>query len=162
MTIEISARAEAYRLAGKMRFYSWWGVDFHDKSVLIWKLNEVEREGFNYTTKIKTKLKNRLDLNIFELNDESVFNYVAQINEFAPKYIRSYKSGLYELARLMEKHGLRFKKSNLKVAIVTSLKSYWKKNEPLLVESLIVRLPMSTVLPKEGFTQVNVNMDRCI
>lgn len=120
MNIEISGLAEAYRLACKMRFYNWWDIDFHDKSVLIWKLKDKEKNGIPYSKKIKTKLKNRLDLDIFELNDSTVFNYVAQIDDFAPKYIRSYKSGIYELARLMEKHGLRFKKSSIKLAIVTS------------------------------------------
>lgn len=54
------------------------------------------------------------------MNDKTIFSYVKQIDDFDPKYIRSYKSGLYEFARLMEKHKLQFKKADLKVAIVTS------------------------------------------
>ena len=120
LTVEISGLAEAYRLAGKMRFYNWWGVDFHDKSVLIWKLKQVDKKGLPYTKNIKRVLKNRLDLDIFNLNDETVFDFVTKIDDFAPKYIRSYKSGLFELARLMDKHNLRFKSSSIKVAVVTS------------------------------------------
>ncbi len=120
MTIEISDVAEAYRLACKMRFYSWWGVGFYDKSVLLWKINRPKVDSNSFLSKVRKKLKNRLDIDIFNLNDKTIFGYVDQIDKFNPKFIRSYKSGLYEFARLMVKHDLHFKKTNLKVAVVTS------------------------------------------
>jgi len=120
MTVEISGLAEAYRFASKMRFYNWWGVNFYDRSVLIWKTNNTNGNSLAISDQIKKKIKNRLDIDIFNLNDSTILDYVNQINEFNPKIIRSYKSGLYEFARLMEKHELRFTNSQLKVAIVTS------------------------------------------
>jgi len=134
LTIEISGLAEAYRFAAKMRFYNWWGVDFYDKSVLIWKINGSNENIYALSKKLNKKIKNRLDVDIFDLNDKTIFTYVDQIDNFNPKIIRSYKSGLYEFARLMEKHNLQFKKAKLKVAIVTS--EILMENERRYMESV--------------------------
>ena len=135
LTIELSGLAEAYRFAAKMRFYNWWGVDFYDKSVLIWKINRSNENPLSLSEKFSNKIKNRLDVDIFNLNDKTIYTYVDQIDNFNPKIIRSYKSGLYEFARLMEKHNLQFKKAKLKVAIVTS--EILLENEREYIESVL-------------------------
>ena len=116
---KISCLAQSYRLAGIMRFYSWWGIEQNDKNALVWGFKETKKAKSGVFFKIKKKFKNRLDLNVFDLNDETIFQFYNRIEQFIPAYIRGYTSGLYLLAELMEKHNLRFKKVNLKVAIVT-------------------------------------------
>ena len=119
IVVEISGMAEAYRLAGIMRFYSWWGIKSTDRSVLIWGFKQtIIKKGI--INRIKRKFRNRLDINIFDLNDQTILNYFEEIEKFNPVYIRGYKSALYSLAELMERHNLQFKKAKLKIAIVTS------------------------------------------
>jgi len=120
MKIRVYKLAEAYRVASKMRFYKWWGVNMFDRNVLIWKKSKYKKGVFHKLKMLELKLLGRLELSVFDLNDETVYNYFKKIDNFKPKYIRGYKSGIFELARLMDKHNLQFKKSQLKVVVVTS------------------------------------------
>lgn len=118
MTIEVSGLASAYRIANVMRFKSWWGIESHDKSVLIWGRKKTAKNSF--ILRFKTLFNNRLDINVFELNDKTISHYFKQIEDYNPKYIRGYKSAVISLVSLMEKHSLTFIKTKLKVVIVTS------------------------------------------
>jgi len=120
MTIEISGLAEAYRIASRLRFFRWWKVDFYDRNVLIWRKPKPKSQIFSLLETIKVKLLGKLKLDVFELNKHTVFDYFNKIEKFKPLYIRGYKSGIYELARLMDINNLQFKKTRLKVVVVTS------------------------------------------
>ncbi len=117
---EISAMAQAYRLAGIMRFYSWWGVEPNDRSVLIWGLRKTLKKKNGIISRIKKRFRNRLDINVFDLNEKTIFKYFDAIEQFNPIYLRGYKSALFSLAELMHRNNLEFTKIDLKVIIVTS------------------------------------------
>jgi len=120
MTIEISGLAEAYRIASRLRFFRWWKVDFYDRNVLIWRKPKQKSQIFSLLETIKIKLLGRLKLDVFKLNKHTIFYFFNKIEDFKPLYIRGYKSGIYELARLMDINNLQFKKTRLKVVVVTS------------------------------------------
>ncbi len=120
MKIKVYKLAEAYRIASKIRFYQWWGVNMFDRNVLIWKKAKRNKSVLYNFKKLELKLLGRLELSVFDLNDDTVYNYFKKIDNFKPKYIRGYKSGIFELARLMDKHDLQFENSQLKVVVVTS------------------------------------------
>lgn len=111
-----SNMARSYRLAGRMRFYKWWDLDvYSDKSVLIWG-RIAQKKKFSF----RQLFRKRIDINVFSLNRESIFEYYKKIEAFKPKYIRGYKSAILLFAELMVERDLKFKKFNLKYAIVTS------------------------------------------
>lgn len=120
MTIEISGLAESYRIASRLRFFRWWNVDFYDRNVLIWRQPKSKKRIFSLLDRIKIILLGRLKLDVFTLNKDTIFDFFNKIEEFKPVYIRGYKSGIYELARLMHENNLQLKKTQLKLAIVTS------------------------------------------
>ncbi|MCB0459714.1 MAG: phenylacetate--CoA ligase family protein [Flavobacteriaceae bacterium] len=120
MIIEISPLAEAYRRARTIYFKSLWQIKPSDKSVLIWGLKKTEKSSGSYLTKIKKTFRNRLDINVFDLNEKTIFEYYKAIEDFKPVYLRGYKSAIYMLAYLMNRNNLQFKKCAPKVAIVTS------------------------------------------
>ncbi len=120
LKVAISGMAESFRFAAKMRFHNWWGVHFFEKNILVWRIKENDDNFLSFFGQVKMKFKNRLDIDVFNLNDKTVHDYVNQINGFNAKFIRGYKSGLYELATLIERNGLKIKSDSLKVAIVTS------------------------------------------
>ena len=108
--IEVSDSAVSYRIANNIRFYNWWDIDLYDKNVLIWK-KPIRKTNFrSLIKKLETIFLGRLLLNVFELNENSCYDFVRSIERFKPVYIRGYKSGVYELARLMEKNGLTFER----------------------------------------------------
>lgn len=113
----ISGRSEAYRKACVLRFHNSWGINAKDKSVLIWRVHF--SESGSVFSKIKKYMKRRYDINIFSLNEKTIFKYCYDIEKFKPSFIRGYKSGILEFAELMESNNLTFKSFKLKVAIVT-------------------------------------------
>ena len=114
----ISGLAEAYREASRMRFRSWWGIKEYDKSVYIGRAYTIDDGSLIF--KIKRYLRHRFDIDIFDLNDNTIVKYYDQIEKFKPVFIRGYKSGILEFAELMDKNNLRFNKFKLKVTIVTA------------------------------------------
>lgn len=117
LSVAISEMAEIYRKATFLRFKRWWGIEDHEKSVLVWRYNRDNEKGFS---KFKTIMRSRYDVNVYNLGSSNIHSHFNYIEKFRPVYIRGYCSGVVEFARLMKENGLRFKKAKLKVAIVTS------------------------------------------
>lgn len=120
LSVYISSMAEVYRKAGVMRFKSWWGIKPNDKSVLIWGFKNTNTKKPNFLGNIKRKLRNRYDINVFNLNKKTIYDFYKDIEEFKPSYIRGYKSAILQFAELLDNNGLIFKNFRFKVAIVTS------------------------------------------
>ncbi|MEL4455478.1 hypothetical protein [Lutimonas vermicola] len=120
LKIVISGLAESFRFAAKMRFHKWWGVHFFEKNILVWRIKGKDDNSLSFINKLIMMFKNRLDIDVFNLNDKTIHNYVKKINGFNAKFIRGYKSGLFELATLIDRNNLRIESDSLKVAIVTS------------------------------------------
>jgi len=77
MEVEISGSADVYRLASKMRFLSWWGVEIDDKNVLIWRTNNTS--NIPYWQNIKNWMRNQLLINIFDLSESTIEKYFKKI-----------------------------------------------------------------------------------
>lgn len=117
LSVYISEKADIYRKASFMRFKDWWGIQPHEKSVLIWRY---DRGNESLLLRIKTFLRARYDISVYKLDDFHVKKYYKYIEKFKPSYIRGYKSGMVEFARALEKNNLKFNKAKFKVAIVTA------------------------------------------
>jgi phenylacetate-CoA ligase len=118
LKVYISSSAVLYRKALIWRYLNWWGLKPYDKSVLIWGRKATANDSF--LKSLKKHLSGRLDINVFALNERTLVSFFLSIENFQPKYIRGYKSAILELARLMSKYKLSFKRTKLKVAMVTS------------------------------------------
>ncbi len=122
-----SGMSLVYGLAGHLRFHEWWGIKPNDKNVYIARNKTNSNESL--LTKLKIYLRRRLDIDVFDLNEKTIINYYNQIEQFKPSYIRGYKSGVLELAQLMDNNNLKFKSFKLKVIIVTSEVLYDNERE---------------------------------
>jgi len=118
LVIYISGLAEAYREASRMRFRSWWNIRENDKNVYIGR--PYSNNDGSLFFKVKRYLRRRLDIDIFQLNDNTIVKYYNEIEKFKPTFIRGYKSGILQFAELMDKNNLRFKNFKLTVAVVTA------------------------------------------
>lgn len=121
LKVKVSNEAESYRIANRMRFYKWWDLDFYDKHALIWRLPEHESSFVKKCmSSMKFGLMGRMNIDVFDLDKKTIVQYVEALEKFKPKYIRGYKSGVLEFARLMYDANLRLKKASVKLIIVTS------------------------------------------
>lgn len=119
LKIEISPLAESYRVANNMRFFSWWDINYYDKNILIWRVSKF-KGIYGFLKRLENRLLGRLKLDVFGLNENSIYDYFDQIEKFKPKYLRGYKSGILELAELMAKFDLKFILSRPVLVVVTS------------------------------------------
>jgi len=136
LTVEISGMSDVYRIAGHMRFHRWWGIKPFSKSVLIWGFKSTsKKEKKSFVNIIKRQILNRLDINVFDLNEQTIEFYFNKIEKFKPAFIKGYKSAVYQLAELMYSKNLSFKNPTLKVAIVTS--EVLLENERAFIEKVL-------------------------
>lgn len=119
LVVYISPEAKILRQALVKRFLKWWNIELWDKSVLIWGFKKKNNNN-TFPGRLKKYIRNRMDINVFSLNEKTFIGYYKKIEKFKPKYIRGYKSGLLQFAELMELNNLQFKATKLKVVIVTS------------------------------------------
>lgn len=122
-----SGMSLVYGMAGHLRFHAWWGIKQNDKNVYI--ARQKTNSNSSLLNKLKINLRRRLDIDVFDLNEKTIINYYNQIEQFKPSYIRGYKSGVLELAQLMDSNSLKFKNFKLKVIIVTSEVLYNNERE---------------------------------
>ena len=117
VTIYISSLAEIFRKTGYLRFLSWWNIKPYDNSVrIVGRKKSVN----NLRDKVKQKFKNRYDINVFNLNKNSIHKYFNDIEKFKPVYINGYKSAILQFSELLEQEKLFFKKFRFRLAVVTS------------------------------------------
>lgn len=118
LSVYLSHQAEAYRIAGRLRFRNWWALSPSSKGVLIWggqkkrlkRLDRIKNIFFNTS----------LFIPVFDLNRNTISEYFKQVQDFKPEFFRGYKSAIIQFARLAELTGINLFYLNLKVVFVTS------------------------------------------
>ena len=117
--IYTSALAEAYREASFLRFLNWWNIKPFEKSVRIGGRKKTYKTG-TIKEALISKLKQRYDVNVFDLREENINKYYNDIKKYQPAYLRGYKSAIFQFAELLENKKLFFNNFKLKLIIVTS------------------------------------------
>ena len=122
--LRVSLNAEAYRTAGRKRFYEWWAIHSLDRSVLIWG-RSISRTGkSSMLRKFKIlfhKVTDRVfSVNVFDLSTEDFPVLLKKIRRFNPRYFRGYTSGIEQFADLSIEYKTNLKDLKLKGVIVTS------------------------------------------
>jgi phenylacetate-CoA ligase len=116
--IYLNALAEAYRIAGRFRFKQWWGIGIFDKGVLIWGTEGHKK--ISLFSNLLSEIFPTLRINVFDLNDKTIISYCKEIIKYEPVYVRGYKSGIVQFAKLIDKNNISTSRLKFKVAIVTS------------------------------------------
>ncbi len=110
--------------AARWQGLSWREVEIGHRSVMIWgspiELNKSQHQKYALKEKV---LKNRIIFPAYDINPDSIENYVKTLHEYQPKYIYGYASALNIFAKLIEEKGLEIQLS-LKAIISTSENLY--------------------------------------
>jgi phenylacetate-CoA ligase len=121
--INLNSLALAYREAGRIRFREWWGLNPDDRWIFLWGRSSIEKKKkilHQMREKINIMPKKGIKINIFELNNESVKSIYSKVKEFKPKYLKGYKSAIYQFAKLIRQNQIRAEELKLLLIIVTS------------------------------------------
>lgn len=102
------AEYKAWVRAGKLLFDEWTGYRVGMPKVVLWGS---ERDLFvgheTLAVKLKRWLKNEIWLNSFRMTESQMRDYVQAINNHKPVQILAYVESIYELARFIEREGLK-------------------------------------------------------
>lgn len=91
-----------YYEAARWRGLSWWDIQIGERSAMIWGSPIELSQNKRLSYKLKERfLKNRIVIPAYDLNPDSVQEYVNTLNQFRPTYLYGYASSLYLLAKLM-------------------------------------------------------------
>lgn len=120
ITVYTSALADVYREAGSMRFLSWWNVKPQEANIYLWGKRVAQKKENGFKEGLKSLIRNRYDLDAFNLTPRTIKDYYAVLCRVKPRYIRGYKSAILSLAELMEENRLKADKIGLKLAVATA------------------------------------------
>ncbi|MFQ5753862.1 MAG: phenylacetate--CoA ligase family protein, partial [bacterium] len=95
-------------LAIKMLDDLWGGYLSGEKKMLLWGSERdllVDRETLKF--RLSKWLRNEIWLNAFRMTSDKMRGYIKQINTFRPLQILAYAESIYELARFIDRDGLK-------------------------------------------------------
>ncbi len=118
----------SHDVAEKWRATRWWDVDIGDKEIVAWG-SPIELNSQDKIKLIRDKLFRSLLIPAFDLNDEKIAGFIAQIRQFKPAMLFGYPS-VYELiAKYAKQHQIQMDDLGIKVVFVTSERLYPHQRE---------------------------------
>ncbi len=123
---EWDQRSQAAQLRGK----SWWHVSIGEKELVIWG-RPLDKSGDYWKNAVKLRLMNRMQINPFDLTDETLDKLAPKIIKFKPRYIYGYSTGIGRLAEFfLDKYGVS-QKIQPKAVITTAESLYEPHREAI-------------------------------
>lgn len=118
----------SHDVAAKWRATRWWDVDIGDKELVIWG-SPIELGGQDYLKMIRDKLLRTKLLSAFEMSEEKLDRFVADIINTKPAMLFGYPSALSLIAKHAKTRGVKLDDLGIRVAFVTSERLYDDQRE---------------------------------
>jgi phenylacetate-CoA ligase len=113
----------SHDVAAKWRATRWWGVDIGDREVVVWG-SPIELGAQDRLRRWRDRLLRTRLLPAFEMSQEMLDRFVAEIRAARPKMLFGYPSALAHIARHAEHGGVAMNDLGIAVAFVTSERLY--------------------------------------
>ncbi|ADE16280.1 capsular polysaccharide biosynthesis protein CapK [Nitrosococcus halophilus Nc 4] len=113
----------SHDVAAKWRATRWWGVDIGDPEVVVWG-SPVELGAQNRLRAWRDRLLRTRLLSAFEMSEDNLNYFVAEIRRLRPKMLFGYPSALAHIARHAQKRGVPMNDLGIQVAFVTAERLY--------------------------------------
>lgn len=120
----------SHDVAAKWRATRWWDVDIGDKEIVVWG-SPIELGAQDKKRAMRDKLFRTKLLPAFEMSEEKLDGFLAEIRQTRPKMLFGYPSALSHFARHAESRGLRMDNLGIKVAFVTSERLYDEQRDQI-------------------------------
>ena len=106
MRFFVDRRCDASNRGAAHRDWSWAGYELGDKIAYLWAATHDLSAQANLKNKIINLMERRIFLDAFSMTEKTLDTYIIVLRKFKPKFINSYASSIYLLARYMEKEGI--------------------------------------------------------
>ena len=113
----------SHDVAAKWRATRWWNVDIGDREIVVWG-SPIELGAQDNVRAARDKLFRTKLLPAFEMSEEKLDRFLAEIRRTRPKMLFGYPSALSHFARHADSRGLRMDDLGIRVAFVTSERLY--------------------------------------
>ena len=113
----------SHDVAAKWRATRWWGVDIGDKEIVAWG-SPIELGAQDKMRLLRDALFRSTLIPAFDLTEEKLLAFLAQIRQSRPKMLFGYPSVFHLLAKTAEKHQINMQQLGIKVVLVTSERLY--------------------------------------
>jgi phenylacetate-CoA ligase len=118
----------SHDVAAKWRATRWWDVDIGDPEIVVWG-SPIELGAQDRFRQIRDKLFRTQLIPAFEMSEQKLDQFVADIRAMRPKMLFGYPSALKHIALHAEKNGITMSDLGIKVAFVTSERLYDDQRE---------------------------------
>ena len=119
----IGKRRKSHDIAAKWRATRWWGVDIGDPEIVIWG-SPIELGTQDRLRNLRDKIQRTKLLPAFEMSEQKLDGFLAEIRAMRPKMLFGYPSALSHIARHAKAKAIRMDDLGLQVAFVTSERLY--------------------------------------
>lgn len=113
----------SHDVAAKWRATRWWGVDIGDPEIVIWG-SPVELSAQDRLRVWRDRLLRSRLVPAFEMSQENLSRFVAEIRAFRPRMLFGYPSSLALIAKHARRSGIALNDLGVRVAFVTSERLY--------------------------------------
>jgi phenylacetate-CoA ligase len=103
LTVYWGEQAHREMLAARYRYYQAWGVDFTDRSAMLWGNSGALQPGWpgrrnRMRTPVEDRLRRRLRLSTYDLRDGTLTEYLRRIEAWRPATLYGFSSSVHLLA----------------------------------------------------------------
>ncbi|WP_227869779.1 phenylacetate--CoA ligase family protein [Undibacterium parvum] len=120
----------SHDVAAKWRATRWWDVDIGDREIVVWG-SPIELGTQDSVRGLRDKVFRTKLLPAFEMSEQKLDDFLAQIRQLRPKMLFGYPSALSHFARHAAKRGLVMNDLGIQVAFVTSERLYDEQREQI-------------------------------
>ncbi len=120
----------SHDVAAKWRATRWWDVDIGDREIVVWG-SPIELGAQDNVRAMRDKLFRTKLLPAFEMSEEKLDGFLAEIRRTRPKMLFGYPSALSHFARHADSRGLRMDDLGIRVAFVTSERLYDEQRDQI-------------------------------
>ncbi|WP_295748972.1 phenylacetate--CoA ligase family protein [Undibacterium sp.] len=120
----------SHDVAAKWRATRWWDVDIGDREIVVWG-SPIELGTQDSVRGVRDKVFRTKLLPAFEMSEQKLDDFLAQIRQLRPKMLFGYPSALSHFARHAAKRGLVMNDLGIQVAFVTSERLYDEQREQI-------------------------------
>ncbi|SFP68598.1 phenylacetate-CoA ligase [Nitrosomonas cryotolerans] len=126
----IGKRRISHDIAAKWRATRWWNVDIGDPEIVIWG-SPIELGAQDRLRRIRDRILKTKLLPAFEMSEQKLDQFLAEIRIMRPKMLFGYPSALSHIARHAEAKGQRMDDLGIRVAFVTSERLYDEQRQQI-------------------------------
>ena len=97
-----------FRRAANIRGWEWAGFSQGDKYAYLWSNPSTEKHSKKFSSKVMDFWRRKLYLNMYNVNEDVLHEYIALIKKVRPEFLRGYPNAIHTLSMMLGEDDLKF------------------------------------------------------